>query len=84
MLEKWSDYTFDICPFCGGNMGVFAPTYAFNFCFALCPYCDGQSQSSYVYDGGTTFQWVVPDPEWNQICVESHKRVQAMMEVDNG
>lgn len=74
-MRKWSNYTYDICPFCGGNMGMFAPTYAFNFCFALCPHCNEQSQSAYVYDGGTTFQWVIPDEKRNESYAEAHKRV---------
>lgn len=76
-MNKWPDHTFGICPYCGGHMGIFAPTYAFNFCFAGCPHCGEESQSAYV-DG--TFQWVVPDPGWNRICVESHEMVQSMME----
>jgi len=76
MLDKWSDYTFDICPYCGGHMGVFAPTYAFNFCFAECSHCGGESQSAYVYDGGTTFQWIIPDEQRNEIYVEAHERVR--------
>ena len=72
---KWSDYTFDICPYCGGHMGMFASMYAFQFCFICCPHCGGPSQSSCVFDKGTTFQWVLIDDHANQICVEAHKMV---------
>jgi rRNA maturation protein Nop10 len=74
-MNKWAEYTFDICPFCSGPMGIFAPTYAFNFCFAQCPHCGGQSQSACVQDGGTTFQWIIPDGERNKSYIEAHKMV---------
>ena len=76
MMNKWSDYTFDICPYCGGSMGVFAPAYAFQFCFALCPHCGEQSQSAYIQDyGKKTFEWIIPDDERNESYMEAHKMV---------
>lgn len=77
MLNKWSDYTFDICPYCGGHMGIFAPTYAFNFCFMGCPHCDGESQSALVHTTqGVTFQWVLIDAALNRIYGKPHERVR--------
>ena len=76
MLDKWSDHTFDICPYCGGHMGLFAPTYAFNFCFVGCPHCGGESQSAAIHDGGTTFQWIIPDIQANQIYSKAREMVR--------
>lgn len=73
MLNKWSDHTFDVCPFCGGHMGIFAPTYAFNFCFVGCSHCGGESQSAYVKG---TFQWVLPNME----MIEIHMKAYGMMQ----
>ena len=78
VMSKWSDYTFDVCPFCGGNMGIFAASYAFQLCFILCQHCSEQSQSAYVYDEGTTFQWIIPDEERNKSYMEAYKRVAAI------
>jgi len=75
MFSKWSDHTFDECPFCGGHTGQWAPTYAFNFIFMECSFCGGLSQSAHVQDGGTTFRWVIPDHDYNKMLVEEHAMV---------
>ena len=53
---KWSDNTFDDCPWCGGHTGCWPTTYEFAAMELFsCPHCGGRLINA--YEAGRGFFW---------------------------